>query len=1624
MRRIPDGFPIHWIYHCLTLPDPCWRNSMEPNRSIPAARRLIVRTALRVGLLGLLVASAQSVQAGCDNIPTAIDESRAAEGAITSPFAQPGQLLQVRVRPQICDDTSLGLNVNPADATSPCRLPEDVRVTLIFTPGNGAPTNGAVLANDCSVVQPQVDAWASDLAPAGGTAVCFDESHPTEAPGLEIVRVELGGGVAECRLNFRFPTAHGLSAPSADSVLSGPAKIVVDPVAGALLTDLATQRCADTVESASTIACIDELYAADGTCFKEFANLARRFSSFTALPPANDFAAMCTAEPGSVNSPCLGLQPAVRFTTDASGNVLAPIDWSGVLFDGPVEEFPPPLLVSTLFDVGSGLPTPPGPTISIPESGFLSSHTRSGKELPPIFDPLSDTTQALSLFGSTDAQSTVIRVQARSGQECIDSGGSRTGVPCLTDAACGTGATCGASVCADAPAQSCTSDADCSGSCGPALFDLAYLTAGPGPGIIAAGSYGAGTDGFVPLDALNVCRSGDSGLSCILRDEVLSAASQNADADALDPAVLTLRDKLSGAGLPIGFGGADGLAATLLHESPPSVGPFAGKLPGPSVRPIIAGADACVALLVAEPWENAPDLEGTDTTGDGEVFGSDVRVFCRQADGSIDEVAGDAAGFDAPLAASASPLIRHTPATQSMIQGGGEPLVLADEGSLVYFLLDEGAGTPKADLRIDVDAEGLPGDGPASEPIISQDRTTVCFASEADNLAGSRDKNRGGPDVFCRDLDTGLLEVVNRFQEPPKRRPLCEGRIIRANAPAFGASVDATGRRICYESAASNLRKGDRNKLSDVFVIDRISCETTMVSLAADGSASDAVSGGCAMSASGEWVAFQSDAQLVPADTDALTDAYLRNVDDGGLTLLSQGLDGAVTGVSLALDAGVVAVELLAGPDPEIVLLEGAPGSWSELVRFLGSNPQLDRQAIQMTFEIGGETALVDLESGFVEPVAQTSTLEDIAAPSRDASLGSNDVAFVSPTALTPGDSGVGDDAHVRDLTTRFLKRVPGASEPSLSVDGSSLVYVASTPTGPGVFLNGDDPQVVPADFDQNGATGDVVLAALDLSGAPTIEIYGSTSQVAVAGRTAVYLTNAAAPHAIVRRLACTDGSCSALDADLGPASAVSTSEELTCVLRGADDRIACGEPGSALVDLVDAAGNPTPASALAVSGRIAVYTAVDAVGDQRLVVQESLGAGVFQIQYVGQPGTRRFVVSSNGFVAADRCEFDISEDLNGDGIEDECILEMVDGHTGELFEPLTSVLPCTNDACDRKFPWRMFASGEDNTTATARILTRECQECGSCSETPRAVEACCDLDQDGSCEGIIVQEIDFQDRRFVLAAVAGNATSDPLAGPESGQGGSDSGAVIPALIGHCESDPEFACQTDANCPREIDACVDLAPAVLALSDSDGDGIFDGFDNCQFTFNPNQSNGDGDGAGDECDLFSCGDGTEDLFEYCDDGAANGTAGSFCTAECTPVVRASVSESAVNPDQQGGLPLALLGSPVLNLSASPVGDRPEMMIDPASIRFEGIGAGEECGDRTGVTRHDITDPGVYDAHVTDADGDLVLDLALHADVPSTEIVLSDTDLCITGDFRTIEGRFRPASFEVRGPMNVK
>jgi Tol biopolymer transport system component len=171
--------------------------------------------------------------------------------------------------------------------------------------------------------------------------------------------------------------------------------------------------------------------------------------------------------------------------------------------------------------------------------------------------------------------------------------------------------------------------------------------------------------------------------------------------------------------------------------------------------------------------------------------------------------------------------------------------------------------------RISVTSEGTQGNDHSRSPSISADGRYVAFWSFASNLVPG-DTN-GTWDVFIHDRQTGQTSLISVDSDG-----------IPGNDESRFPSVSADGRYVAFESEASNLVPGDTNGARDVFVHDRLTGQTNLVSVASDGTQGNGSSVGAFISADGRYVAFGSFASnLVPGDTNDAWDVFVREREMG-----------------------------------------------------------------------------------------------------------------------------------------------------------------------------------------------------------------------------------------------------------------------------------------------------------------------------------------------------------------------------------------------------------------------------------------------------------------------------------------------------------------------------------------------------------------------------------------------------------------------------------------------------------------------------------------------------------------------------------------------------------------------
>jgi hypothetical protein len=342
-------------------------------------------------------------------------------------------------------------------------------------------------------------------------------------------------------------------------------------------------------------------------------------------------------------------------------------------------------------------------------------------------------------------------------------------------------------------------------------------------------------------------------------------------------------------------------------------------------------------------------------------------------------------------------------------------LVAGDtNGTWDVFLRDRAAGVT---TRVSVASGGAQGNGGSGSPGISADGRYVTFSSEASNLVAG-DTN-GTSDVFVRDRVTGVTTRVS----------VASGG-AQGNEESEQSVISADGRYVAFVSRASNLVAGDVNGKRDVFLRDRVSGVTTLVSVATDGTQADNFSERLAISADGRYVAFYSVAtNLVAGDTNGAMDVFVRDRVTATTTRVSVASDGtqgnadseapaiSADGRYVAFDSG--ASNLVAGD----------------------TNVTLDVFVHDRTT---GDTSLVS--------VASDGTQADYAGQRPSISADGRYVAFDSGARnLTPGDTNQRYDVFVRDRlagTTTAAGPTFGSAQANddsmvtaISADGRYVTY-------------------------------------------------------------------------------------------------------------------------------------------------------------------------------------------------------------------------------------------------------------------------------------------------------------------------------------------------------------------------------------------------------------------------------------------------------------------------------------------------------------------------------------------------------------------------------------------------------
>jgi len=338
--------------------------------------------------------------------------------------------------------------------------------------------------------------------------------------------------------------------------------------------------------------------------------------------------------------------------------------------------------------------------------------------------------------------------------------------------------------------------------------------------------------------------------------------------------------------------------------------------------------------------------------------------------------------------------------------------VFADSGKNEAATVRPAAVAVSAPQRISIGSDGVGGGEYAA---LSSDGTILSFESHAgDLLPGQIEDSR---DTFVLDRVSSALERASTSSDgTPAYNP------GDYTAPPV---VSASGRYVAFMSRATGLTENDNNGMPDIFLHDRETGQTELISVNLDGEGANDGSFNPAISEDGRYVAFQSLAtDLVEGDNNGAIDVFVRDRQTGQTTLVSvndfgeQGTHTSLYGyssVSISADGRYIAFSY------NWLVVDGAPVNHESKV-FLR-----DQQAGTTRYIAEGEYPALSSNGNFL--------------------------AFVSDRPLVSGDQNSSTDVYVYDLNSGAFERVSVTSQgdevpehylhsaPDITADGRFVVF-------------------------------------------------------------------------------------------------------------------------------------------------------------------------------------------------------------------------------------------------------------------------------------------------------------------------------------------------------------------------------------------------------------------------------------------------------------------------------------------------------------------------------------------------------------------------------------------------------
>ncbi len=315
-------------------------------------------------------------------------------------------------------------------------------------------------------------------------------------------------------------------------------------------------------------------------------------------------------------------------------------------------------------------------------------------------------------------------------------------------------------------------------------------------------------------------------------------------------------------------------------------------------------------------------------------------------------------------------------------------------------------------------ARGQSAEGRSEGPAVNANGTAAAYNSNALNLVSPPFQNFRGQ-IYARVLADVTSELVSKS-------PTGQAGNQSSQSGGFGPGVSADGTLVAYSSRATNLVPADSNGFEDVFVTDRESGETQLISRGVGGEPANGASTFARLSGDGRYVVFQSNASnLIDGDDNGTTDIFLADRDGGAIVRVSVASDGAASNGASITPA--------ISEDGRMVAFA------SRATNFVAPAPSGAFEQIYVHDVPTGATALVSLSSTG-QPANRISFLPVLTADG-------SQVAFKSEAFnLVPDDTNGVPDVFVRDRVANTTVRV------SVDSFGNQANGLSG---GPGISANG-----------------------------------------------------------------------------------------------------------------------------------------------------------------------------------------------------------------------------------------------------------------------------------------------------------------------------------------------------------------------------------------------------------------------------------------------------------------------------------------------------------------------------------------------------------------------------------------